>query len=180
MALPNETYDLVTFFASLHHMVRLEETLRAAYRALKSGGIFFASEYVGPDRFDYPEEHALIARRLYDVIDPALKHPAEPKLRWPSPAEVIANDPTEAVHSSEILESVRRVFPRVEIKPNYGTLPFILFWCLNADALYETEQGLELVQLILDLDVALVDSGRLPSYFVYIVAFKPAEGAPIG
>ncbi|MHB8645173.1 MAG: class I SAM-dependent methyltransferase [Thermomicrobiales bacterium] len=173
VTLPDETYDLVTFIASLHHMDRLDETLRAVYRTLVPGGILFASEYVGPDRFDYPPEHTAFAERFYDVIDPALKNPMEPKLRHPSPAEVIANDPTEAVHSSQIIETVRRIFPQVDVTPIYGTLPFIMFWCLNADALYETQQGMDLVQVILDLDVALVDSGKLPTYFAYIVAIKP-------
>lgn len=177
VTLSGKTYDLVTFIASLHHMDRLEEMVRAVYHTLTPGGVLFAAEYVGPDRFDYPPEHVIFAQQLYAVLAPELKHPMLPVLQWPTPEEVIAADPTEAIHSSAIIETVERVFPRVEITPLYGTLPFMMFWSLNPDALYDTEQGRTLVQAILDFDTALVDSGRLPSYWAFIVAIKPNETA---
>jgi len=45
-----DSYDLITFVASLHHMDDLETTLWTANAALKSDGILWAAnEYVGPD-----------------------------------------------------------------------------------------------------------------------------------
>ncbi|MCA1666477.1 MAG: class I SAM-dependent methyltransferase [Thermomicrobia bacterium] len=177
-----ESYDLVTFIASLHHMDRLEETVQKVYDCLKPGGMLFAAEYIGPNRFDFAPEHAILARQIYDFLDPALKFDSEPKLAWPTPAQVMAVDPTEAVQSEEIPAVIQRIFPRVETKQTYGTLCFMLFWCLNPDAIYDTEQGRKydteqgrnLVQFIVEAETALIDSGRLPSYFDYIVAFKPA------
>src|SRR5205823_5925365 len=97
-----ESYDLVTFIASLHHMDRLEETVRRVYDALKPGGMIFAAEYVGPNRFDFPPEHVGLAQQIYSALDPALMYASEPTLRWPTPAQVMENDPTEAIQSAEI------------------------------------------------------------------------------
>lgn len=172
-SLEPESYDLVTFMASLHHMDPLDRTIEAVYAALKPGGMLFAFEYVGPNRFNYPKEHSIFAERLYEVLDPSLKRwPALP-LTWPTPEEVIAADPTEAVHSEEIPATLRNIFPRVDVKRTYGSLCFILFWGLDPDAIYDTEQGRDLIRLVLELETALVDSGRLPSYFDCMVAFKP-------
>lgn len=175
VSLPPATYDLVTFMSSLHHMHPLDEMLEKVYAALKPGGLMFAFEYVGPDRFNYPKEHTIIAERLYEVLDPSLKRWPQLPLRWPTPEEVIAADPTESIHSGDILDTVKRIFPKVFIKPMYGTLCFILFWGLHPDAIYDTAQGRDLIRLVLELETSLVDSGRLPSYFDIIVGFKPAS-----
>lgn len=172
-----ETYDLVTFISSLHHMDPLDETLEKVYAALKPGGMMFAFEYVGPDRFNYPREHTRIAERLYEVLDPSLRRWPQLPLTWPTPAAVIEADPTESIHSGDILDTVRRIFPHVDVKPMYGTLCFILFWGLHPDAIYDTEKGRDLIRLVLDLETALVDSGQLPSYFNLIVGFKPSRSS---
>jgi SAM-dependent methyltransferase len=173
-----ETYDLVTFIASLHHMDRLDETVQRVYDALKPGGMLFAAEYVGPNRFDFPPEHADLARQIFRVLDPALKYQSEPVLKWPSPAEVAESDPTEAIQSAEIPSVIKRIFPRVDVKHGYGTLCFMLFWCLDPYAIHETEQGRDFVRFLVEIETALVDSGRLPSYFDFFVAFKPIYHPP--
>jgi SAM-dependent methyltransferase len=167
---PN-TYDLVTFISSLHHIADLDGVLRRVNEALTPQGLLFANEYVGPDRFAYPEHDSAFAKRLYRVLDPRLRSPW-PELPQPNPADVEAADPTESIHSADIIETVKRVFDQIEITPLEYTLTFILWWGLNHDALYDTEPGRELVNVVLDIDNALVTSGRLPNYFSYIVARK--------
>ncbi len=174
VALPHETYDLVTFIASLHHIEQLEQVLRSCYAALAPGGMMWAAEYIGPDRFEYPDADTAFAERFYRILDPGLKKAWEPELHFPTPEEVILVDPTEAVHSSEIIAMARSIFPKLEIIPTYGTLAFILSWSLNHDALYETEKGHDAFRVILDLDTAMIDSGTLPHYFAYLVGTKPS------
>jgi len=172
VSLQKEDYDLVTFISSLHHVADLEQVLRRVLTALKPDGLIFASEYTGPDRFAYPKPDAAYAKRLYRALDPALKCPW-PELPQPVPEDVIAADPTESIHSSEIIATVQRVFGNIELTPYGYTLTFILWWGLNHDALYETEQGREFVTTLLDLDRGLVISGALPNYFHYLSARKP-------
>lgn len=176
VTLPEKGYDVITFIASLHHIEDLDGVLKRCERALSPGGVVWAAEYIGPDYFDYPEEHRDLARRLWRALGPDVKKTWIPELQFPTVEEVINADPTESIHSSDIPRAMRDAFARVEIIPTYGTFAFILFWGLNPDALYETEIGREFVQTVLDIDTALIDSGRLPHYFAYLIASKPTFG----
>lgn len=176
--LPTETYDVITFFHSLHHIERLDEVLHACYTALAPGGVLWATEYIGPDRFAYPEADTAFAKRLYRALDPDVKKAWEPELRFPTPEEVAAADPTESVHSSAIVPAMRRAFARTQVIPTYGTLAFILSWCLDPDAIHDTEKGRDAFQTILDIDTAMIDAGQLPHYFAYLIGHKPAAASP--
>jgi SAM-dependent methyltransferase len=171
--LSESTYDLITFMASLHHIDELEKTLRSCDRALAPGGVLWANEYVGPDRFDYPDRDADVVRRIYRALRPELHLGGEPELRFPTPVEVIGVDPTEAIHSSEILPTMRRIWPSLEVTGQYGSLLFMIMWCLDYNAIYDTEYGREAYGLLIELETALVDAGVLPHYFLYAIARKP-------
>lgn len=171
LELPAASYDLVTFISSLHHVTHMESTLHQMYNALVPGGLLFANEYIGPDRFAFPEVDCQVAQRLYRILDPALRSPW-PELPLPNPQDVINADPTEAVHSSDIVAVLSRVFDTLEITPLKNALTFIIWWGLNHKALFETEQGFDLVRHILDIEAALITTGRLPNYFSYLAARK--------
>jgi len=166
-----ERYDVITFMASLHHMANLD-ILRKCKTALKPGGRLWAAEYIGPDRFQFPDEHAEFARRFYRAVHPGLKKFWCPELTFPTAAEVITADPTESIHSSDIPKAMHTTFENVETINTYGTFVFILFWSLLHDALYESPIGQEFVKTVLDIDTMLIDSGQLPHYFAYFVATK--------
>jgi SAM-dependent methyltransferase len=171
VTLPPEQYDLVTFVASLHHMARLEETLWAVNHALKTEGILWAAnEYVGPDRFGYPETHLALVRAFFSGLPKRFRKHGLEILPLPTPDEVAANDPTEAPCSSQIIPTMQGIFPRLEVKELYGSFAFMLFWGLDHDALYETSEGSDLVKLIMTMDQGLVDSGVLPGYFAHLIA----------
>jgi len=167
-----ERYDLITFIASLHHMSDLDGLLGKCKVALKPGGHIWAVEYIGPDRFQFPDEHTEFAKRFYRSIHPGVKKLWNPELQFPSAAEVIAADPTESIHSANIPEAIHSTFEKVDTIYTYGTFAFILFWSLLHDALYESPLGQEFVTTVLDIDTMLIDSGRLPHYFAYFVATK--------
>jgi len=167
-----ERYDLITFIASLHHMCDLDSLLHKCKVALKPTGRLWAAEYIGPDRFQFPEEHTEFARRFYRSLHPGLKKLWNPELQFPTAAEVIAADPTESIHSSKIPDAIHSTFDQVETIYTYGTFVFILFWSLLHDALYESPLGQEFVTTALEIDTMLIDSGRLPHYFAYFVATK--------
>lgn len=172
--LPDNSYDVITFIASLHHMTELEAVLRKCARALAPGGVIWAAEYIGPDYFQYPPEHTDIARRLYRMMHPDLRRTGEPELKFPSQEDVIANDPTESPQSSQIEEVFRRVWPDAEVIGTYGSLAFMVMWTLDHDALYDSAAGREAFRTLLDLDTALIDAGALPHYFAYLIGRKPA------
>lgn len=166
-----QQYDLITFISSMHHVENLEATLTRMHSLLAVGGMLLAHEYVGPDRFAFPESDLRLPRQLFQVLDPRLKAPW-PELPLPTAAAVIAADPTEAVHSSAIIETLQSIFEYVEITPLKTSLAFILWYGLDHDALYDTPQGMDLVRVLMALDELLVDGGEMPNYFAYLAASK--------
>jgi SAM-dependent methyltransferase len=169
LAADRDGYGLVTFVSSLHHAVDVTATVRFAHEILSPGGALFADEYVGPRRFAYPPEHADLVKGLYRSLASELRGPW-PELPQPNPVDVAAADPTEAAQSDLILDAVRAEFADVELAPCFGALPFILWWGLDHDALWDTQTGREFAEFLLALDTALGSSGALPSYFSLILA----------
>ena len=162
-------YDLVTFRGSLHHATDLDLMVDRVRRAMLPGALLFGDEYVGPNRFAYPPEHSVLAKTWFRTLAPELLCPW-PELPQPDPSEVAKADPTEAVHSERILDVLAARFEYLEITPLYGALPFILWWGLQHDALYDLPAGRDLVEVLLEVDEALGRSGRLPTYFAAFVA----------
>jgi hypothetical protein len=66
-----ESYDLVTFIASLHHMNNLADI--NAKKQLRPSRRLWAVEYIGPARFQFPDEDtALLSRgasQLEEILD---------------------------------------------------------------------------------------------------------------
>ena len=167
------SYDLVTFVASLHHFSDLDAVLSKVRRGLASGGLLWAaSEYIGPDRFNYPPEHRRIAEIFHARLPEGLRKHGLPHIVFPTPEEVEAADPSESPSSSQIVGAMERVFGDYEMVSLYGCLPFIIFWGLNHDSLYNTIEGRELVRFILAMDVALTDAGVTPTYFANLIGRK--------
>jgi len=168
-------YDVATCMGSLHHVAELDDVLGAASRALAPDGVLVAYEYVGPDRFATHPVERRIAQQVYASLDPKLKSP-HAELPLPDPQAVIAADPTEAVHSSEILGCLDRHFTDVRVVHHGGGLAYTLWWGLNHDALFETEEGWNFVQVLLQFDQALTETGVIDDYFVTIAASAPRSG----
>lgn len=176
--LGEKRYDLIVFTASLHHMTELEKVLRACDRALVPGGTLFATEYIGPDCFQYPAAHVALANAFYRTLDPRVKNKWYPDaLAFPTREEVLANDPTESVHSSRIVSAMRAIWPRLEFTGLYGPLAFMVSWCLNYDATYDTEIGRAEMQRLIQADHEAVDAGQLPHYYAHLIARKPRSRA---
>lgn len=172
--LPRESYDLVMFVASLHHMPELPKTLVSAVDALRDGGhLWCVNEYVGPDRFNYPKSHVDVAARVHSRLPAEFRKHQLDFIELPTPEQVAAADPSEAPTSSQILPTMRALFPDMEVKELYGAFAFIIFWGLQHDVLYETEEGRILVRHLLEIDEILAETKVLPSYFVHIVVKRP-------
>jgi SAM-dependent methyltransferase len=173
--LADDTYDIVSCFSFLHHALELDDVVVRIRRALRATGVLFAFEYIGPDRFDFPAEHLDVTEAVYRLADPALK--VTPALNVPTREAVIADDPTEAAHSADIVETLRRAFASVDVRSLNGCLPFTMWWSLNHDALHETTAGVAFVDALCELDDRLTLDGVVPPYFAYLAASQaPSVG----
>ncbi|QFP61879.1 class I SAM-dependent methyltransferase [Brucella anthropi] len=172
-SLERDEYDLAMFVASLHHMSDVPASIKSVLKGVIPGGhLWCANEYIGPNRFNYPKDHVRITKAYYDLLPTDLCKHGRKELVLPTPDEVAEADPSEAPHSEEILKVFANIAPLYELTPLYGSFAFIIFWGLNHDALYETDEGKRLVEEVLRIDRSLVDGGVLPNYFCHLVAKK--------
>lgn len=170
--LGTDRYGLITFMASLHHVEQLERVLHACDRALEPGGVLWASEYIGPDCFQFPDGHVRHADAFYQSLAPSVRSKWLERLMFPTRAEVLAADPTEAVHSSQIEATMRAIWPDLEYFGTYGSLAFIVSWGLDYDAIYDTEIGRAEFRRLLAEDRKLIDAGEMPHYYAHLIARK--------
>lgn len=180
--LPLEHYDFVFFAQSLHHIEDLSSVLVKARDALKPDGLLVANEFVGPDKFQWTEAQLEYSRALLLSLPERLRIRASSgelknDVRRPTLAEMDATDPTEAIHSSDILAEIGRHFDVVEQRDYGGTIQQILLddiaWNFRSD---DPDAVKELTRIAESEDF-LVRTGVLPSDFTLVVARKPRVAA---
>jgi SAM-dependent methyltransferase len=116
LSLPRETYDIVFFQQSLHHVAKLERVLSAVARALKPGGLVYLDEYIGPSRHEWTDELVREIREFHSQLDPRIR-----TRDWlPYPVENA--DPSEAIRSGEIVEQLGVGFQTLHFRGYGGNL----------------------------------------------------------
>jgi SAM-dependent methyltransferase len=167
-------YDLIVFEQSLHHVDALGPVLDRCAAALAPDGWLVINEYVGADRFQWSDE----AERLMNAILQRLPsshrlHPDTdaPKLRMQrvDPQAVIALDPSEAIHSGDILAALEARFDCVERRDFGGTLLQFLLADIAANFDPDEARDVSLLQLLSLLEAELIRAGVIGSDFVYAV-----------
>ncbi len=162
-------YDVAFFHASLHHVSSLERLFRRLVFALKRGGAVYVDEYVGPSRGDWTRDHLKLAQAILDML------PSDGKLKSEIDIPIEANDPSEAIRSSEIPRFLSEFFDLVEWRPYGGQIVDLVFPCLSADWVSSPE-GLPYVQAMLQMED--YELARRPSSTHYVVAYGTLKGLP--
>jgi SAM-dependent methyltransferase len=110
----------------VHHIEDLDGLCRAVRRALRPGGVFHLNEFVGPDRFQWTDAQLDHLNAFCEALPERYRRLAtgqiRPPVERPTIAQMIAADPSEAIRSSAIIETVRRHFRVVELRELGGTL----------------------------------------------------------
>jgi SAM-dependent methyltransferase len=159
--LPRNTYDIVFFNQSLHHVANLEQLFRAVLQAMKPGALLYLDEYIGPSRTQWSD--ALIAphRAAFAAL------PAETRKSDVLPLPIQPDDPSEAIRSGEIMEKLRVGFRVEEFRPYGGNLLAVLYPLLDWPRV-----PAELKSRLVAQDREMAQRG---SYYAVIVA-RPARG----
>jgi SAM-dependent methyltransferase len=165
-------YDLVYWNNALHHMPNVVDALQWSHDRLKHGGLLAVDDFIGPDRFQWTDENMEWAARVRrNLPERFLRNPYAPdqllprEIRRPTPEEVIASDPSEAVDSGRIEAALLEVFPNCEIVPTGGALYHLALNDIFCN--FESGDDLALLRQILLLDMALAEKGTTQ----YAVAF---------
>lgn len=158
--LPRAAYDIVFIHQALHHVAALEKLLPGIMAALEPEGLLYLDEYIGPSRTDWNDRLIAPHRRLFATL------PAEAK-RTPSLALPIqADDPSEAIRSSEIMPLVRAGFDVKEIRGYGGNLLSVLYPAVDLD------RAPGALDSIIAEEKRILGLGEMPYYAVIVAVPK--------
>jgi 2-polyprenyl-3-methyl-5-hydroxy-6-metoxy-1,4-benzoquinol methylase len=113
-----------------------------------------------------------ISRRLLRYRQRLGPHVSEKKfVTFPTVRDVIAEDPSEAIRSDEIVKVLQRYFEIVETKGWGGNIVQFLLADIAGNFIDEkNEHGQAYLRMILNIEETFLQSGELESDFAYIVA----------
>lgn len=119
---PQKEFDLVVNHAAAHHIAAIDRVFREVCRLLPEDGWFVSFDYVGPHRNQYGPTAWEAAWQLNQKIPRALRQ----DLRYPHLPTMLADDPTEAIHSELIVETFHRYFTVGQFTPLGGAIAYPL------------------------------------------------------
>ena len=169
----DDKYDAVFNFAVLHHVTEVDNVLKKLARCLKTNGLMFNEEYVGPARNQYSDQH--LKHMLEVMSDLPEKFRTKVKFLRP-PLENFRVEPSEAIHSDLILPLIPKYFDIVYQRNLNGGIAYQLLH--NNIQEFEDDSNTESVkwlEYLLKQDVVYTDNGRVPILFWYGVCKPKTE-----
>jgi SAM-dependent methyltransferase len=163
---PQVSYDLIVNVASLHHVRFLFRMVDLLSRALDPDGLFVHWEYIGPSRNQYSASHVAILRGINQSLPERFRtpHPLRHDLRT-----FLAGDPTEAIHSADILRALDEYFEPVERKVLGGGVAYQLLWNNLSEYRKDDEEARAILESLLRLDESLTSTGAVPPLFAFLI-----------
>lgn len=169
---PDGEFDLVVNHAAMHHVAYVDRVMRAICELLPSEGVFVSYDYVGPHRNQYTAAQWEAAWLVNESLPTELRQ----AMAYPSMTAMLADDPTEAVHSELVMSTMRRYFAIVYEARLGGALAYPLLTHNTALHSYPEEEVVEAVESIMAADLELSVEGDLGTFFAYVVA-RPDKGS---
>ena len=164
---PEDGYDLVVNFAAGHHIARLDRVFRRLAEMLPEDGIFVSWEYIGPHRNQYSTTQWEAAWQINKQLPAELRQ----ELNYPHLPTMLATDPTEAIHSELIVETLNRYFESIHDRALGGAVGYPLLTFNSGIHSRDPERVFDAVATILEADAAFTDlDPRENTLFAYIIA----------
>lgn len=159
LELPKNAYDFILCHGVMHHLINIEHVMDQVNNALTDDGIFLIYEYIGPNRWQFPESTMHFLER--NGPDSQLVVPKE----W----EVGG---FESVRSADIAEVFQQTFGSTIVKEVYlGGAYFPFVTCAKAP-------GEGAMRKIVALDEAVTVGRELPPCYMMAIARKTSGRAP--
>jgi SAM-dependent methyltransferase len=174
-ALPADSFDLIYFFQSLHHIESLEFALDQCHAALRPGGILLVNEFVGPSRFQWTDRQLDEANSVFSTLPEELRRDltrggVKQRIVRPSVAQMLAYDPSEAVRSADIERVLTATFDVFEGWNWGGTLNHLVFQDIAGNFDPADEGHRAHIDRLIDHENRLIAEGRLASDFKVFLA----------
>jgi SAM-dependent methyltransferase len=173
-------YGAVFAAQTLHHIEALEHLLDQIRDALTPDGLFVVNEYVGPARFQFPDEYLPLMDGLLAVLPESHRRSlkdgsVKEKANRPTAKEVYDVDPSESVRSDEIMGLLEERFEIVYRADFGGTLLQFVLSDIAGNFDPNDPKDVAMIDLVCLYEKTLIEQGVLPSDFVYLVARRRAS-----
>jgi SAM-dependent methyltransferase len=172
-AFPPGPFDLVVNYAAAHHIALIDRVFREICRMLPEDGWFLSFDYVGPHRNQYSTAAWERAWELNNELPEQLRQ----SMSYPHVPTMLQVDPTEAVHSELILQTLHRYFHVERFVPLGGAIAYPLL--THNERLFahgdETERA-AVVEEVLRVDEEFLAEHPDSTLFAYVAA-TPDKGA---
>jgi SAM-dependent methyltransferase len=164
---PPGPFDLVVNYAAAHHISMIDRVFRQICTLLPEDGCFLSFDYVGPHRNQYSTAAWERAWALNNELPAHLRQSME----YPNVPIMLQVDPTEAVHSELIVETLHRYFHVQRFVPLGGAIAYPII--THNDRLFACEDKVEqaaFVDKVLQADEAFLVEHPESTLFAYMVA----------
>lgn len=163
---PTERYDLIVNVAALHHACRLYGFLKRLAPSLTDEGIFVNWDYVGPSRNQYSCPQVRQMREINRRLPPRFRtpHPLRPALN-----DMLAGDPTEAVHAADIVHAVGCYFDFIERRDLGGGIAYQLLWNNLSEFEKHDQDARDTLSTLLREDAERTARGDVPTLFSFFI-----------
>ena len=171
--LPPGEFDLVVNHAAAHHIALIDRVFREICRLLPEDGWFLSMDYVGPHRNQYTSE---AWERAWSV-NAELPTEVRQSMSYPHLPTMLEDDPTEAIHSELIVETLNRYFHVERFVPLGGAIAYpLLTFNRGLFDLSDSCEQTTWVEHVLRADAAFLDEHPDSTLFAYFVA-RPNKDA---
>jgi SAM-dependent methyltransferase len=173
--LPKLAYDVVFGISSIHHVAALEHLFEQVAMSLRPGGYFLLDEYIGPDKFQWPDEQIAVVNEQIGVLPARLRQSivdgtSKSDIGRASVEAMDAVDPSEAVRSSDILRVLPLYFDIVDFKGCGGSLLHLLLEGIAGNFAEDDAAATACLESLFRLEDELIAAGKLQHDFAVIVA----------
>ena len=166
-----QKYDAIFNFAILHHADKIDSAMEKLSYSLKSTGLIFNEEYVGPAKNQYSNDH--LERMLEVNSDLPERFRSKNILRPP-----LANfriEPTEAIHSDLVISKFKKYFDVVYERNMNGGIAYQILWN-NIEEFKNSNdpEAVKWLNYLIEQDLNFSNQKKVPILFWYGVG-KPKE-----
>ncbi|KAG1678191.1 hypothetical protein FOA52_016128 [Chlamydomonas sp. UWO 241] len=172
--LPPGPFDLIVNVAAAHHISRIDKVFSQLRTRLEPGGLFVSWDYVGAHRNQYPDNQWRMMRMVNSKLLPV---ELQQKMNYPHMATMLADDPSEAVHSELFNSTLRRYFDVVWWRSVGGAIAYPLITHNDKVFSKRTVDDATLeryVAMLLEIDYAWTQRTGM-TMFAYVIASPKKE-----
>ena len=171
-SLENAKYDAIFNVGALHHTFRLSRAIWKLSRSLKSNGLMFNFDYVGPSRNQYSEAHL----KILETINSQLPKRFQSKHRLrPAKGSFEHGDPSEAIHSDLVRPTIERFFNIIYQRDLNGGVAYQILWNNIDEFKKYDEEAKQTLEFLLTKDEEYTKLDKVPVLFWYGVGIPKPE-----